>query len=89
MEHFGTHDQTELKEFGGFVKNLKSGSYELLFRTTISPLLAKNRAIEIARRLSEMYETEGCAHDTDNVIVKERSIHLTYGEWEQHAEEET
>ena len=52
MEHFGTHDQTELKEFGGFVKNLKSGSYELLFRTTISPLLAKNRAIEIARSLA-------------------------------------
>lgn len=89
MEHFETHDQTELKEFGGFVKNMKSGSYELLFHTTISPLLAKNRAIEKARRLSEIYDTEGRAYDTNNVIVKERSIHLTYGEWEQHAEEET
>lgn len=89
MNTYGTHDQTELKEFGGFVKNLKSGSYELLFHTTIGPLLAKNRAIETAMRLSMIYEAEGRAYDTDNVIVKERSIHLTYGEWEQHSEEET
>ena len=66
-------------EYAGFVKNNTSGEYEKLFTTEISPILAKSRAIEHAK---ERVEYAGVSYDTNDVIIKERQVTVSYGEWE-------
>lgn len=67
-------------EYGGFVKNIQTGQYELLFCTEFSELLARNRAIENARAQNEL--TEKPFFDTTDVIVKTRTAVTIYSDWE-------
>ena len=67
-------------QFAGFVKNKKTGEYDQLFLTEISELLAKNRTIEHAKEYNEYIEDE---YDIADVIIKQRVITLSYGDWEE------
>ena len=66
------------EEFGGFVKNLDTGEYDLRFRTEISDRLALNRAIEDANVANKYMNGN---YDSNDVIIKRRTIEITYGEW--------
>ena len=67
-------------EYAGFVKNLDTNEYEMLFSTFISDVLAKNRAIETAKNRNR---SSTCAnYDTNDIIVKQRKAVSTWSEWE-------
>ncbi len=66
-------------QYAGFVKNKNTGEYEKLFTTEISPILAKNRAIERAKERAEYTDV---TYDTADVVVKKRPVTVTYGNWE-------
>ena len=67
-------------EYAGFVKNLQTGKYDILFKTEISELLAYNRAIEHANNENELSKPTEIynLHDT---IVKKRTVTQTFGQW--------
>lgn len=54
-----------------YVFNLKTQEYERFFTTEYSPLLARNRALEKAKRLNE---TDPGTYDPDNCIVKKHDV---------------
>lgn len=66
-------------EYGGFVKNIKTGKYERLFTTQMSELLARNRAIEAASNANQNPDYQ---YDVNDTIVKKRIVKSEYGEWE-------
>lgn len=75
------------QEYAGFVKNVQTGRYDMLFCTEFSGLLAYGRAKEKARMNNE-YNAEAMhvaqLYDPDDIIIKERTVEYTetYHEWE-------
>ena len=65
-------------EFGGFVWNRETKEYELVFKTEMSALLARNRAKESA----EFQNQGGAAFDTQSIIVKKREVLVCPSPWE-------
>lgn len=74
-------------EYAGRVRNLRTGEYETLFTTYISPLLAENRAREKAERLNELVpdyrKSGGNDYDVDDIVVFQRTVTKThiYTDW--------
>lgn len=67
-------------ETGGFVKNLETGEYDLVFTTEIgSEILARNRAKEFATTRNELVGTK--VYDAEDIVVKTRSQRIVYGPW--------
>ena len=67
-------------ETGGFVKNLETGEYDLLFTSEIgSPMLVENRARETAYNRNKYHGTT--IHDANDVVVKTRTVRVVFGPW--------
>lgn len=69
-------------QYGGFVRNLKTGEYERLFLTEFSALLAWRRALEKAKEKNRYSGKE--IYDVEDIQIRKRSCHTTtvLGEWE-------
>ena len=65
--------------YGGFVKNRDTGEYEKLFETEISPLLAKNRAIEAAKNANR---DQNGLYDPEDVQVMQSMVQTFSSDWE-------
>ena len=69
-------------ELGGFVRNITTGAYEMLFCSEIgSEKLVKNRAKEKA-------DLRNCLggkriYDIEDIVVKRRQVVVTCTDWEQ------
>lgn len=69
-----------LIETGGFVKNLETGEYDLVFTTEIgSEMLARNRAKEFATTRNKLVGTK--VYDAEDIVVKTRTQRIVYGPW--------
>lgn len=62
-------------EYGGFAKRMDTGEYELIFKTTWSELLCKNRTLESIRLYSPGI------YDPASVTVRKRNLMIFRGEW--------
>ena len=69
----------EIVEHGGFVKNVKTGEYDLLFVTEIGHFLAKERAIEKASERN--FNNKETIYDINDCLVRERKVGYVYGAW--------
>lgn len=70
-----------ITETGGFVKNLETGEYELLFWTEIgSERLVRNRAIETAKDRNKYGGR--VIYDVDDVVIKTRGVRVVYDNWQ-------
>lgn len=69
---------TQQSQYGGFVKNKSTGEYEPLFTTYMSDILAKNRAIEMAKAKNVHQEEQ---YDINDIIIKVRNVRTIYDNW--------
>lgn len=69
-----------LIENGGFVKNLLTGQYELLFSSEFdSQQLVKKRAFDAATHKNTFLGKN--VYDVNDIVVKTRSQHIVFGPW--------
>ena len=69
-----------ITETGGFVKNLETGEYDLVFTTEIgSEMLVRNRAKEFATTRNKLVSTK--VYDVEDIVVKTRSQRIVFGPW--------
>lgn len=71
-------------EYGGFVKDHKTGKTDLMFLTTISQLICLNRTIEKAKLSNEHYGTD---YDLTTVQVRCRKVETAVNPWRDTEEE--
>lgn len=71
-------------EYGGFVKDHKTGKTDLMFLTTISQLICLNRTIEKAKLSNEHYGTD---YDLTTVQVRCRKVETAVNPWRDSEEE--
>lgn len=62
-------------EYGGFAKRMDTGEYELIFKTTWSELLCRNRTLESIR----LYFPG--IYDKGSVTVRKRNLMIFREEW--------
>ncbi len=69
-----------ITEYQCLVRNISTPekTYDELFRTEVSELLAKNRAIEKANTINAQTPN---TYDPDDYIVRARTNIITYGVW--------
>ena len=69
-----------ITEYQCLVRNISTPekTYDELFRTEISELLAKNRAIEKANAINAQTPN---TYDPDDYIIRTRTNLITYGVW--------
>ena len=67
-------------EYGGFVKDLDTKEYVLLFCTTSSELLCIGRAKENAENYNRYYDKN---YDTNDIVVRKRKCILEKADWEE------
>lgn len=73
---------TQSSQYGGFVRNLKTGEYDLLFVTEFSALLTWGRTLEKAKEKNRFSGHE--IYDVEDIQIRKRSCQTTtvLGEWE-------
>lgn len=69
----------ENTQYGGFVFNMVTNTYDMLFITEMSALLARNRAIGHALYRNETVGKE--VYNINDVIVKERAVAEIFSPW--------
>jgi len=69
-------------QYGGFVRNLKTGEYERLFLTEFSALLAWGRTLEKAKEKNRFSGQE--VYDVEDIKIRKRSCQTTtvLSDWE-------
>lgn len=71
-------------EYGGFVKDRKTGKLDLMFLTPIGQLICRNRTIEKAQLSNEHYDTD---YDLTTVQVRCRKVETAVNPWRDSEEE--
>ncbi len=71
-------------EYGGFVKDRKTGKLDLMFLTPIGQLICHNRTIEKAQLSNEHYDTD---YDLTTVQVRCRKVETAVNPWRDSEEE--
>ncbi len=71
-------------EYGGFVKDRKTGKLDLMFLTPIGQLICRNRTIEKAQLSNEHYNTD---YDLTTVQVRCRKVETAVNPWRDSEEE--
>ena len=71
-------------EYGGFVKDRKTGKLDLMFLTPIGQLICRNRTIEKAQLSNEHYDTD---YDLTTVQVRFRKVETAVNPWRDSEEE--
>ncbi|MBQ8806536.1 MAG: hypothetical protein IJZ68_08785 [Bacteroidaceae bacterium] len=67
-------------ELGGFVKNLETGEYDLLFTSEIgSEMLVRNRTGEAASNKNKF--SGETIYDVNDIVVKSRTQRIVFGPW--------
>ena len=74
------NDTRSVTEYQCLVRNISTPekTYDELFRTEISKVLAKNRAIEKANAINAQTPN---TYDPDDYIIRKRTNVMTYGTW--------
>lgn len=71
-------------EYGGFVKDRKTGKTDLMFLTPIGKLICRNRTIEKAKFCNEYNGTD---YDLTTVHVRCRKVETAVAPWRESEEE--
>ena len=71
-------------EYGGFVKDRKTGKTDLIFLTPIGQLICRNRTIEKAKLSNKHYGTD---YDLSTIHVRCRKVETTFNPWRNSEEE--
>lgn len=80
-----TKNHETMKQLAGFAKDKNGGNYDCLYITDIgapipSEVLVKSRVADIAR-VRNQSGIGDADYDLEDIIVQEREVTITYGEW--------
>jgi len=77
--HFEEKNGIRYTEYAGFARN-EVGTEEILFTTSCSAVLAKERSLEriqfVNGYLKKMF------YDPESLVIRQRNAEIKYGEWE-------